>query len=424
MVTMFAFLPATFAFAHWPISSPAFMLSVANSALAASCGSVGVSSAITVTPWPRAFLIAGTMAFESAGVIRMPLAPRVTMFSIAVIWLWTSVSNLPDAVVSWALFAAAAFCAASFIFTKKGFVSVFVIRPTWTLSPPPPPELLPLLLLLLLSLPPHATTPNAAMGTAAASAAKRDLRIPLMRFSPLKTPDPVIQITFPATYRRSPTLSRERFRRLMVRFTDRAGYCTVRLGGNVFWHSCAPSDDEGRRRRGEGGRGDGIARAQPQRGGGPRAGRARARRGGPARLPARRHGERAAPGRPPVGERGAAVRRRRQPVLLGRPPGVRGRGASPRRPHVLRQLGRRPGARAGAGGGVRGARRRRHGRGAVRPGPELSAARRGGGDRARVRRPAAAVHRRRRGAERQRGRRAAGRRAPDRRGPPADRLPR
>src|SRR4051795_5872153 len=190
IVTMFAFLPANFALAQEPISSPAFMLSVANSALAASCGSVGVSSAMTVTPWPRAFLIAGTMAFESAGVIRMPLAPRVTMFSIAVIWLWTSVSNLPDAVVSWALFAAAAFCAASFILTKNGFVSVFVIRPTWTLSPPPPPELLPLLLLLLLSRPPHATTPNAAMGTAAASAAKRDLRIPLMRFSPLKTPDP------------------------------------------------------------------------------------------------------------------------------------------------------------------------------------------------------------------------------------------
>ena len=83
------------ALAYWPISSPAFRLSVANSASTASCGSVGVSSAITITPASRAFLIAGTMAFESAGTSRMTLAPCVVMFSIAVTWLALSVSACP-----------------------------------------------------------------------------------------------------------------------------------------------------------------------------------------------------------------------------------------------------------------------------------------------------------------------------------------
>ena len=60
---------------------------------------------MTVTPAARAFSIAGTIALDCAGVIRMPFAPLVTMFSIAVIWVWTSVSVLPAAVVSSALFA-------------------------------------------------------------------------------------------------------------------------------------------------------------------------------------------------------------------------------------------------------------------------------------------------------------------------------
>ena len=41
-------------------------------------------------------------------------------------------SVLPAAVSNWTLFAFAASCAASFIFTKNGFVSRFVIRPTVT----------------------------------------------------------------------------------------------------------------------------------------------------------------------------------------------------------------------------------------------------------------------------------------------------
>ena len=164
---------SNFAFAQEPISSPAFSLSVANSASAASCGSGGVSSAMTVTPAARAFSIAGTIAFDCAGVIRMPLAPRVTMFSIAVICVWTSVSVLPAAVVSSALLALAAFCAASFIFTKNGLDSVLVIRPTTTLSPPPPPPDEPLLLLLSLPLSsPHAATPIASAPMAQAVATR------------------------------------------------------------------------------------------------------------------------------------------------------------------------------------------------------------------------------------------------------------
>ena len=105
---------------------------MANSASAADCGSVGVSSAITVTPASRAFLIAGTTAFESAAVIRMPFAPCVVMFSSAVTWLALSVSVLPEAVRSLTLSFLACACAPSFIFTKNGFDSVLVIRPMVT----------------------------------------------------------------------------------------------------------------------------------------------------------------------------------------------------------------------------------------------------------------------------------------------------
>jgi len=65
--------------------------------------------------------------------------------------------------------------APSFIFTKNGFVSVFVIKPTFT-SPPP---LLPLLLdelLLPLSLP-QAATPAASVSAAAAATAERPERV-------------------------------------------------------------------------------------------------------------------------------------------------------------------------------------------------------------------------------------------------------
>ena len=59
-------------------------MSVAKRASTALCGSVGVSSAMTMTPAARDFRTAGTIASESAGVMRMPFAPRVVMFSIAV----------------------------------------------------------------------------------------------------------------------------------------------------------------------------------------------------------------------------------------------------------------------------------------------------------------------------------------------------
>jgi hypothetical protein len=90
----------------------------------------GIQRDRRVTPASRAFLIAGTMAFVSLGVIRIAFAPAVTMFSIAVTWPALSPSNLPAALMSLAPLALAASSAPSFILTKKGFVSVFVIRPT------------------------------------------------------------------------------------------------------------------------------------------------------------------------------------------------------------------------------------------------------------------------------------------------------
>jgi hypothetical protein len=114
-------------------------LSVAKSPSAADSGSVGVSSEMTSTPLARAFSRAGTIAFESLGVMRMPLTPAATMFSIAVTWLSLSPSKRPDAVRSVAPCSSAAFCAPSFIFTKKGFVSVLVMRPTLMAPPAAPP---------------------------------------------------------------------------------------------------------------------------------------------------------------------------------------------------------------------------------------------------------------------------------------------
>src|SRR5574343_235813 len=128
-VAILAGLPAVAALAYWPISTPALKLSVANSASVASAGSAGLSRAITITPWARAFWMAGTMALESLGVIRMVLAPAAIMFSIAVTCPALSPSALPAPVSSLAPLALAASWAPSFIFTKKGLVSVLVIRP-------------------------------------------------------------------------------------------------------------------------------------------------------------------------------------------------------------------------------------------------------------------------------------------------------
>jgi hypothetical protein len=83
--------------AYFPIRTPALKLSVANNASVAVLGTVGVSSAITSTPAFRALAIAAFCALPSATVIRMPFAPAVTMFSIAVIWPALSELDLPAA---------------------------------------------------------------------------------------------------------------------------------------------------------------------------------------------------------------------------------------------------------------------------------------------------------------------------------------
>ena len=59
----------------------------------------------------------------------MVLAPAVVMFSSAAIWAAVSPSCLPAAVSSLAPSFLASASAPSFIFTKKGLVSVLVIRP-------------------------------------------------------------------------------------------------------------------------------------------------------------------------------------------------------------------------------------------------------------------------------------------------------
>src|SRR3954467_3189311 len=69
----------------------------------------------------------------------MPFAPAATMLLIAVTWLALSPSYLPAAVISFTPFSVAAFCAPTFILTKNGFVSVFVISPIVILSLPDPP---------------------------------------------------------------------------------------------------------------------------------------------------------------------------------------------------------------------------------------------------------------------------------------------
>src|ERR1700760_2541225 len=69
------------------------------------------------------------MALESLAVIMMVFAPAVIMFSMAVTWAALSPSCLPAAVSSLAPRSLAICDAPSFIFTKNGLVSVFVIRP-------------------------------------------------------------------------------------------------------------------------------------------------------------------------------------------------------------------------------------------------------------------------------------------------------
>src|SRR3989344_2951047 len=73
--------------------------------------------------------MAGTMALASLGVMRMVLAPAAIRFSMAVTWPALSPSVLPAADTSLAPSFLASAVAPSFIFTKKGLVSVLVMRP-------------------------------------------------------------------------------------------------------------------------------------------------------------------------------------------------------------------------------------------------------------------------------------------------------
>src|SRR5205823_14877128 len=85
---------------------------------------------VTLRPASRAFLIVGTIAFESDGTMAKPLAPAEIRFSIAATWPSLSPSYLPAAVLSSMPSSSAFAWAPSRILTKKGLVSVLVIRPT------------------------------------------------------------------------------------------------------------------------------------------------------------------------------------------------------------------------------------------------------------------------------------------------------
>ena len=189
-------------------------------------------------------------------------------------------------------------------------------------------------------------------------------------------------------------------------------YCLDRE--NVYRAQAAP-DHEGSGAHGRRQPGNRFPRAQRLRRSAPGSGRTGPRRRQAARLPARYDRQHAAPRRPPVGEHRADHRGRLQPLLLGRAPRRRGRRPPARRAHLRRLLRRAARARGRARGGLRRARRRRPGDRALRERPELPAARPAGGDGARVRRPPAALHPRRRRHQRQRGRCSGRGRAPDRR---------
>ena len=133
MCASLALSPSVFA-AHWPISSPAFSLSVAKVASAALGGSSGVSSAITRIPALRARSTEGTIPLVSLGVIRIALAPALIKRSMASTWPVLSPSDLPARLRKSTPSSFAFAAAPSFIFTKNGLVFSLVISPTMILS--------------------------------------------------------------------------------------------------------------------------------------------------------------------------------------------------------------------------------------------------------------------------------------------------
>ena len=166
---------SNFALDHCPIRLPAWKLSVAKVASAASGGSTGVSSAMTSIPACLALSSDGTIALESFAVIMKPLAPAEIRFSMA--WTWDSLSPscLPAKVCSCTPACSAAWVAPSFIFTKNGLVSVLVIRPTITSSPEAALPVVPDPLELDDPPPPHAASTREAVRPVAITAARRPL---------------------------------------------------------------------------------------------------------------------------------------------------------------------------------------------------------------------------------------------------------
>ena len=99
IVTICGCLLPIVALTYWPSSLPACSLFVAYVAATALAGVVAVSRAMTTTPASWAFLIASSTPPELLGVMRMPLTPCWTRFSIAVTWPALSPSNLPASAI-------------------------------------------------------------------------------------------------------------------------------------------------------------------------------------------------------------------------------------------------------------------------------------------------------------------------------------
>src|SRR3954463_740007 len=189
---------------------------------AASEGSVCVSSATTSSPAWRALSSEGTIALESFGVIIRPFAPAEMRFSTAATCDSLSPSFLPANDCTFAPAGPAALSAPSFIFTKNGFVSVFVISPTLTASLLLEPPLLLPAPPLPLSLP-QATTPTPSASAAATTT--RRLPLPANR-CPVISPPPISSDPWSPenVYLRYSTAAKRDCQGRRKRFTDERRY--------------------------------------------------------------------------------------------------------------------------------------------------------------------------------------------------------
>ena len=132
-----------------------------------------------MTPWARALAIAERIPDDELGVIRMPLTPWLTRFSIAETWPSLSPSNAPASAISSAPSSSAASFADSRILTKNGLESVLVIRPILMPDAAPEPDAAGVV---------EPEQPASAMVAANAAASAPTLSAAARRLIPMRTP--------------------------------------------------------------------------------------------------------------------------------------------------------------------------------------------------------------------------------------------